>query len=460
MSVAGPFARSLRAAMAGIVLAGGVLGAFGASVEERIAELERQIEALRSEIAASRGSAPGGSAELAEVERKIEILAEEIEKLRTGEAVPDADRPQYGLGPAASKVYRVRRGVSLGGYGDVVYEHVDRLDDAGRPSGLESRFDFLRAVLYVGYKFDDRFVLNSEVEFEHGSTEAGGSVSIEFGALDFLWRRGLNVRAGMLLVPVGLINELHEPTSYPGALRPEVEQAIIPATWSENGAGVFGDLGPFTYRTFVITGLDASEFSAEGIREGRQGGANAKAEDFAWVGRVDFVGRPGLLAGLSVYTGRAGQGLTTPAGERIGARTTLAEGHVDWKWRGLQIRALAATTRLDQAEELNAALGLTGSDSVGSRMDGAYVETGYDVLSPIHAVKQTLIPFVRWETLDTQKEVPAGFLRDPANDVHVTTWGIAYKPIGAIVVKADYQDYRNAAGTATDRFHVSLGWIF
>src|SRR5207244_4695618 len=144
-------------------------------------------------------------------------------------------------------------------------------------------------VLYTAYKFSNRAVFNSELEVEDASTETGGNVNIEFAYLDYMLRPNANVRAGLLLVPMGLVNEQHEPTAYLASRRPRTETFVIPATWSELGAGVFGDSGRWSYRAYLMTGLRGEEFNGEeGLREGRQGGGNAIAEDFAVVARADF----------------------------------------------------------------------------------------------------------------------------------------------------------------------------
>jgi hypothetical protein len=175
------------------------------------------------------------------MEAQLEAITQELEELRLGrDLVVEADTSLYGFGPAASKVYKVRQGVSLGGYGEVLYENFagSREDDA--PSGASDRLDALRAIVYVGYKFSDKVLFNSELEFEHGSTEDGGSVSIEFAYLEYRMSSRLGVRAGLLLPPMGFINEVHEPPAFLGARRPETERQIIPSTWREGGVGVFG----------------------------------------------------------------------------------------------------------------------------------------------------------------------------------------------------------------------------
>jgi hypothetical protein len=426
---------------------------------ERVDRLERELAELRAVIEELRQA---GIAEqrLVEVERRLEILATEVENLKVGEAAVIATREAAvpGLGPAASKVYRKESGVSIGGYGEALFESFDSSRDDGSGSGKTDQFDLLRGVLYFGYKFDDRFLFNSEIEFEHASTSQSGSASVEFAYVDYLYRPGLNARAGLVLIPMGFVNELHEPTVFLGAKRPETERRIIPTTWRENGVGAYGDFGALSYRSYVVNGLDGSGFSAGGLRGGRQKGSKAKADDFAWVGRLDWVGTPGLLLGGSVYTGDSGQGLTSVEGDNLGVRTTIWEGHLDYRYRGIELRGLYARADLDEVAELNQALDLTGSASVGELLEGYYLQAGYDLLGGQRG--RSLTPYLRWEKLNTQAEVPDGYSANPATDQQILTLGLAYQPIEQLIIKLDYQDVENQAGTGVDQFNVGLGYIF
>jgi hypothetical protein len=256
---------------------------------------------------------------------------------------------------------------------------------------------------------------------------------------------------------MGLINELHEPTTFLPARRADTESALIPSTWRENGFGLFGEAGPLSYRSYVVNGMRAEGFSSSGLRGGRQKGSHALAEDFAVVGRLDYAPQPGLVLGGSLYHGGSGQGIRAPGGSELSVDTTIVEAHVDWRWRGLTARALAARADLDDVAELDRALGFTGDASVGEVLEGFYVELGYDLLA---GGARSLTPYVRWEQFDTQAEVPAGFTRNPARDVESLTLGIAFQPIDPIILKADYQDYDNGAGTGVDQINAVLGYIF
>jgi hypothetical protein len=437
--------------------------------DAKTAELERKVKALELALADLRARS-GDTPEVAELRRQIEVLTQEIENLKIGDAAPSVDATgggKFGLAPGASKVYGVKRGVSIGGYGEMLYENFDNEREDGAPANRKDQVDFLRAIVYFGYKFNDRILFNSEIEFEHASTGKNGEVSVEFAYLDFLVRDAFNVRAGMVLVPMGFINELHEPPVFLGARRPYVEQQIIPTTWRENGAGIFGESGKVSYRAYLVTGLaafadtasKATGFSATGIRDGRSSGSRSASEDFGFVGRVDFRPTGGLLVGASAYTGGSDQGTKTAGGAPIDATVTILEGHAEYRWRGLQARALYATTSIDDVAEINAVKNLTGNASVGEEQYGWYGEVGYDVLSG-GDTRHALIPYLRYERYNTQDQVPDGFAANPANDVTVTTIGASWKPIPNVAVKLDWNQIENEARTGVDQINLAVGYLF
>ena len=426
---------------------------------EAVAAEAPAVSVVSAASTASTASAP----EVAELARRIDILAAELEQMRLGDDAPAAAAAgsgSAGLGPAASKVYAVEQGLSIGGYGEMIYQGFAAQRDDGADSGRKDELDFLRAVLYFGYKWNDDWLFNSEIEWEHAKAGEGqrGEVAVEFAYLERRIRPEINARAGLLLVPMGFINELHEPTTYLGARRPGIEQAILPSTWRENGAGVFGEVGPITYRTYLMNGLEAERFAAGGLRSARQNGAKAVAENLAWVGRIDWTAIPGFVAGVSGYVGDSAQGLADARGE-LSVDTRLVELHAEWRGRGFQIRGLWVEGDLDGVARLNQKLALTGNRSVGEELAGYYVEAGYDVLSLAQS-RQALIPFARWESYDTQEAVPAGFARNPASEIETLTIGVNWKPIEQLIFKADWQDVANGADTGVDQWNLALGFIF
>ena len=446
--------------------------ASGKSIEERIAELEALVRQLRAEIEALKTApaggapSPGAQASLEELRKKIDALALEIERLRIGEAAgPQAPEKIAGFGPASAKVYGVKHGVSIGGYGQTLYQNFDARADDGRSSGKIDTADLERAVLYFGYKWTDHLLFSSEIEYEHAvvAPDAPGEAAVEFAYLDYHPGRRFGLRSGLLLVPMGFLTELHEPPIFHGARRPDVETFILPSTWRENGLGAYGNAGPMSYRVYLVTGLDASGFSAgEWIREGRQEGAEAKARDWALTARVDYAPGPGRLFGAAGFTGDTGQGSRAIGG----ARLSLWDAHAEWNGGGWHLRALYARGVLGHAAAVSLAddpllaIDPARGTAVGSRAAGWYGEIAWNILSGAPTGDRELSPFVRFEALDTQAEVEPPFTRDPANDRTVWTYGIDYRPIPNVSIKVDYQDYRNRAGAGVDQLNVALGYLF
>ncbi len=393
------------------------------------------------------------SARVAELERRLDAITRELERMDLGGDVVRADTAMLGLGPAASKVYRVERGVSIGGYGEGLYEDYASEREDGSPATSTDQFDALRVIIYVGYKFNDRILFNSEIEVEHAD-----EIFLEFAYIDYLINDDVGVRGGILLAPMGLVNELHEPPIFLGSERPLTENRIIPTTWRENGVGLFGGNDAVSWRVYVMNSLNGMSFSDSGLRGGRQKGSRALAEDFGVAGRLDYTGVLGLNVGASAYTGETAHNAMF-GGEEVGGRVTIWDLHADYRARGWDLRALVAGASVDDVAELNQMIGLTGAEGIGTAMLGWYLQAGYDVLRG-STLEDQLLPYVRFEKVNTQREVATGFAADPANDVTITSLGAAWKPVPEVVLKADYQLWSNAAETATNQWNVSLGWLF
>lgn len=413
------------------------------------------VEPVVTESASSEGQQQATPLTPEELARRIEVLAAEVDRLRSGPGpqapLSDGRRRTLGLGESASAVYERQSGFSWAGYGEVVYQRRANRDESGRQLGTEATVDMLRAVLYTGYRFNDRFLFNSEVEFEHGGEEVG----VEFAYIEFAVNDHLSVRGGNLLVPLGLVNEFHEPNVFFGTRRPETERRIIPSTWHENGGGVVGSAGPLSFRAYVLNGLNASGFTAQGIRGGRQGGVEALANDWAVTGRADLSPTPGVVAGVGLYRGGSGQ----QQFDDTNVATTVVEAHGQAQVRGFDVRGLLARTTVDEAATLNQQLGLTGSDAIGQAMTGGYAQFAYNVLSQTTS-HVSVSPYYRFERLNTHHEMPTGFVADPAQAQTLHVWGVEMKPISQVVVKADYQWTSNRARTGRNAMSISLGYAF
>lgn len=406
---------------------------------------------------------------IADLVRRMDVLTDEVSNLRSQVAVPEepALKSAYGMGPAASKVYGVQRGLSLGGYGEANY-----INFVGDEEDTDlDRSDALRTVLYLGYKFSDSIVFNSEIEFEHATTSSvnngagGGSVSVELAALDFMWRPELNARAGILLVPMGFVNEIHEPPFFYGVQRPETETRILPSTWRENGVGIFGSLGETVeYRFYTLAGLNAQNFSDAGIRAGRQQGNRSLSEDFAFVTRVDWTPEvvPGFLLGGAVYVGDSGQDVEVAGGDVPDARLWIFEGHAQYQNGPFHARGLFAFTSLSDARELNTVLARPVDAAIADEMLGGYAEVAYDVYPLLFGdERRQLEPFIRVEYVDTQYDVPDGFVanRDRANWIHAG--GVNFYPHSNVVLKVEYRNVNTRGqGERADELGLGMGFAF
>jgi hypothetical protein len=399
-----------------------------------------------------------------ELEQRVTVLSEALEAEHNQTMVPQVPQAgQFGMSPAASKIYSVKDGLAIGGYGETIFNDYRQTLQNGAYVPQDNMTDTLRAVLYVGYRFTPWLVFNSEYEWEHSGfsdEHAQGESIVEFAYLDFLLNPAFNVRVGQILLPVGLINELHEPPIFLGVLRPALEQenGIIPTTWHENGVGIHGDLpGNVDYKLYLINGMNSLNFNIDGsgsIGGGRQDGHQAIANKPAFTGRLEWRPIPGTKVGGSFYAGDSAQ--------ETGATsiwTTLFEVHGEYRAHGLQARAIYANLE-------NSASGVAAIDPssparlVGTEQSGGYVEAGYDVLTAMQSSKQSLIPFVRYEHLNRQQAVVPGAIPDPTNNFSVVAVGANYKPIPEIAFKADYDFETNAALTGRNQFNIGMAYLF
>jgi hypothetical protein len=253
---------------------------------------------------------------------------------------------------------------------------------------------------------------------------------------------------------------VHEPPYFYGVFRPLTERQILPATWRELGAGAFGQIGEqVEYRAYVMTGFDAAGFGSSGIRGGRQSGGETLAENLAFVGRVDVT--PDLLPGLdfggSVYVGKADQNQGLPE-----TKLWIAEGHAQHRSGPFHARALFAYSDVDGAGALSLALGKAASESVAKSMLGGYVEAAYDVWPLLfgESNERALEPFVRFEYLDTQHDVAAGFVEDRNLAYSVLSTGVSYFPHPNVVLKAEYRNQNARSGKRPDEFALGLGFAY
>ncbi|QOR62421.1 hypothetical protein ACM66Z_02810 [Sulfurovum sp. ST-21] len=385
---------------------------------------------------------------VAVLEEKNKTLTEEVLATQTeGFTLVDTQKTYNGMGPAASKVYFSKNPLSIGGYGEMYYAN---------PEGKDDYADVYRFITYFGYKFSDNVILNAEIEFEHGANaEDGGEVVLEFMYLDFLWKEEVNFRLGHVLVPMGLINLRHEPVLFNTVQRPEVEKYLLPSTWHENGAlvyGRFGDSG-LEYTAGVVNALNLNNdntISADKswIRDGRQG-SHAKAPfDPAFVGRVDYTGINGLLLGASVYYGEASN-LKDDASDISGLTTTMFDVHANYENGPFRVYGLYTQTNLDNAEKLG-----SGAAEKGS---GYYVNLSYDAGS-VTEIGYKMPFFIQYEEFNPVESSVDG-LNEDKYKTKTTTIGMNFFPVDQAVLKVDYA-MKEVNNESQDLFSIGLGFVF
>ena len=398
------------------------LGAQAATLEERVKVLEEQNNVLTEEVLASQSG---------------------------GFTLVDTQKTFNGMGPAASKVYFSENPLSIGGYGEMFYANPDNGDDFA---------DIYRFITYFGYKFNDWVVLNAEIEFEHGAnSDKGGSVVVEFLYLDFLLSDEFSLRVGHVLAPMGLINLRHEPTLFNTVQRPEIERQLIPSTWHENGVlayGRFDEVG-IEYTAGMINALNVNntktaEPTTGWIRSGRIGSSKNGSFSPAFVGRVDYTGINGLVAGVSTYYGD-GSNLKDPApGEDIsGLTTTMFDFHARYENGPFKAYGLYTQTNLDGAEKL--------SPVAVEKASGYYVNASYDI-GGLVGIDYKMPVFAQYEDWNPVEKTVDG-LNESDFETETVTIGMNFFPTEQVVLKLDYE-MNEVGNEETNTVSFGLGFIF
>ncbi|WP_345974198.1 hypothetical protein [Sulfurimonas sp. HSL3-7] len=421
---------------------------------------------------------------VAELQANQEALVDETSNAQVGFTTVDTSFSHNGMGAAASKVYKSSSPLSIGGYGDMYFESSDK-------KGADNIADVYHFVPYIGYKFTDSIILNTELEFEHGGAnpemdEPEGYAIVEFMYLDFLMQQAFNVQLGHLLVPMGLINMRHEPTLYNTVQKPKTEKYIIPSTWHSTGALAYGTLGEsgISYNAGVIQAINLdNEFAgtAYQIYEAPAGSTGKTAYNkAALVGRLDYRGINGLLLGASVYYGDATQGSIS------GADALIYDLHATYEIAGFKAKALYSAAHIENADKIAAGQsnplsanydplnqnGLSMQDA-----NGYYINLEYDVLAQA-GTSYRLPLFVQYDAIDPTQNVvdkngdavagydyiddTTGLVKTASTNTKeaTTTVGLNFFPHEQVVLKMDYAMTDIDAGKDYNTFSMGLGFIF
>ena len=338
----------------------------------------------------------------------------------------------------------INSGVTVGGYGEILYN---------QPEGDNGELDVQRLVLLFGYKFNDRTQFVTEIEFEHVN-----EVFVEQAFLQYSLNDNVNLRAGLMLIPMGIINEYHEPTTFNGVERPSIDGSIVPTTWREIGVGVSGrfDNASLRYQAYVFNGFASVNETkvlggASGLRNGRQKGIQSTVNKPTFSAKLDHYGIPGLRLGLSGYVGR------TQAEDAVdaidGADVGIAMFGLDarYAYQRFTARGQFISASISDTQAYN----ILNEANLGSKLQGWYVEVAYNLLAQTN--KQKLFAFTRYENYDTHASVEGELVRNLSYDRNEWTLGLSYKLAPGAVVKADYQLKDNAISNNNIRNQLNFG---
>lgn len=399
-----------------------------------------------------------------ELMRRLDQLSTELAKLKTElqtlqqkQAAAPAPAPAPVSSSAAAEAAARGNGepsTVISGYAEINYNRPSNSKDA--------QADLRRVVLGYQHRFDEKTKVVTEIEIEHGIASAsdGGEVAIEQAYIEHQINPLFTLRGGLFLMPVGLLNENHEPPNYYGVERNFVETAIIPSTWREGGFQLVSNLGNgLSLQAGISTGFNLNKWDAASS-EGRESPlgaihqemAQAKAHDLALFGAANWRGLPGLLLGASVFSGKATQRQT-----ELESRISLWDVHARWTPGRWDLSAVYAKGTISNTAALNAPL-VGGDNLIPASFDGWYAQAAYKLWEQ---GSYRLSPFARWEQVNTARsyaDLGQGLTPAAAPTERIITVGANFRLTDGVVFKADLQRFRE--NKDMDRFNLGVGWSF
>lgn len=335
------------------------------------------------------------------------------------------------------------KGITIGGYAQIDYNELD-----GSEVG---NLDVHRLVLLFGYNFNEKVSFLTEIEYEHVK-----EVYVEQAFVKYKANENLNVLAGLMLVPMGIINEFHEPTTYYGVERPNVDKYIVPTTWRELGVGISGkiDNASLKYQAYLFNGFKSYAEGAgilrgsDGLRKGRQKGAESVVNSPNFSTKLDYYGILGLRLGVSGYFGKTQTDDSTIEDSMVGVSMIGLDAR--YKYNNLELRGQYITTSLSDTDKYNT---LTGKD-LGSKMNGLYGEIAYNF--DLKGVEK-LTPFLRYEKHNTHADTEGALVANDAYDRNELIFGLNYKVAEGAAFKVDYQLMNNAVSGSDTTKQLNAG---
>jgi len=346
---------------------------------------------------------------------------------------------------SAEKMLMTNGQLKIGGYGEVHYNQPVSSDVM-----KNGTLDVHRFVMMMGYQFNDRLQFVTELEFEHVK-----EVYVEQAFLQYKLNKYINFRGGLILTPMGIVNEYHEPTAFNGVERPQIDNNISPTTWREVGFGITGVILPVSlkYQAYVMNGFNSFDGSARiggasGLRGGRQKGAESFVSSPNFSGKVEYFGIRGLNLGLAGYFGNTQSTLYNGIDKNDAGALAKADSSVvgismvgmdaRYSIKGLKVTGQLYYTGLSNTGQYNAFTTNKGGGKLGSAMFGYYVDLGYNLFRQAKTEMQ-LIPFLRYSNYDTHYTVPANIADNLAYQKNVYTTGLSFFLTQNAVLKADMQ---------------------
>ncbi|MDF1575329.1 MAG: hypothetical protein P1P86_09085 [Bacteroidales bacterium] len=344
--------------------------------------------------------------------------------------------------------------LTLGGYGQIDYNQL--LQQGTYNNGI---MDVHRLVLMFGYKFSGKTQFITEIEFEHVKEAFVEQAFLQHEILPWLKLRG-----GLMLVPMGIINEYHEPSTFNGVERPNLDTYIVPSTWREIGAGFTGTFpsAALSYQLYLVNGFkgyddEATLSGSNGFRKGRQKGAESIIGSPNLTFKINYFGLPGLQLGFSGYTGQTQSSLYGALDKSDNQAIASADSSVvglsmlgldaRFRYEGLRLSAQANLGWVSNTSSYNQ---YTGSD-LGSSLGGWYAELAYDLFHGAGNIHSELIPFIRYEQYNTQISTTASVPLNPGFSRRDLTLGLGWKLTAGAMLKADLQWFGNQGSESINR---------
>lgn len=370
---------------------------------------------------------------------------------------------------SAERLLQTDGRLAIGGYGEVHYNQP--FEGSIRNNG---KLDVHRMVLLFGYRFNERTQFVTEIEFEHVTEVFIEQAFIQYKITDYL-----NLKGGLLLIPMGIINEYHEPTTFNGVERPVIDSKIAPTTWREIGLGITGNIlsASLRYQLYLVNGFNGYDGETHlngknGLRSGRQKGMESYISSPNIAAKIEFFRLKGLNIGVSGYFGKTQSSLYNGIDKKDTQAKSTADSSVvgismlgiDARYNlgGLKLRGQYYYTSIVNSGQYNKFTTTEGElNDLGSLMKGYYIEAGYNVLNFFNPIKSELILFVRFEAFDTHKKVESSISRNPSYKNIVITSGLGFKMAPGAVFKADFQFMKSeAVNTFTKVFNAGIGVMF